>query len=179
MPRALPRARGPRHLARQLGQRPAHHRVLQVDGAAVAGDASPEFRFLKAWLLEAHAQTRHLLPECQVAKASLGQLFDQFKAWLVQTSSTGRASYDITDSKFGMRLTDLIIREPSATDAPSASEAPRTTKAVAMRGISKKHGKTGNSYVFHLPIVLREMARVGWVNEQDLPTGLPVHPSPG
>jgi len=144
----------------------------------------PEFRFLKAWLLEAHAQVRHLLPECQVATTSLGQLFDQFKAWLVQTSSTGRASYEITDSKFGMRLTDLIHREPAAASnasgASDVSEAPpapaRTAKAVAMRGISKKHGKTGNSYVFHLPVVLREMVRIGWISEQDLPSGLPVGP---
>ncbi len=155
--------------------------ITEFYKSMVQQSLAPEFRFLKAWIIEAHAQTRHLLPECQVAKASLCQLFDQFKAWLVQTSSTGRASYEITDSKFGMRLTDLIVREPvpaepagsaaspgSASDGPvTATPPPRTPKATAMRGISKKHEKTGNFYVFQLPLVLNEMARIGWIHEHD------------
>ena len=127
----------------------------------------PEYRFLKATLLEAFEECKHMLPEDQVLSISLSLLFENLKTWLVKSSNTGRSAYEISNAKFGCRISELIVKPGPGS---------MTTKTLAMSGISKKHSKTGNSYVFNLPVVLREMVRVKWLSDADVPRGLPLNP---
>ena len=141
---------------------------------------SPEYRYLRTVLVDAHlAGTRALRQGAAV-------LFEGFKKWLVASSSTDRASYEISLEKFGQRLSELLVKAvPRASPEDSApsessvdvaddagfSEAAPSARVNALRGISKQRTNKGFVYAFDMPVVVREMLRVRWITLDDLPPG--------
>jgi hypothetical protein len=119
----------------------------------------PEYRFLKSVVLEA-AVTMESKP---VHRESVASLFERFKAWLVETSSTARPAYEITRERFGSRISELIAPPPSedgSSSLPAGSQK--------MRGISKQKTRSTIDYMFNLQVLLPEMVRTKWVTREDL-----------
>ena len=119
---------------------------------------APEFRFLKAVVLEASAAASASPSAPRVYRESVSSLFDRFKFWLVDSSSSSRPVYEITKERFGTRISELI--------APV--DAPIPPGSQKMLGLSKLKTRSGIDYVFKLDALLPEMVRTKWLTLDDL-----------
>lgn len=104
-----------------------------------------EYQFLKSQVL---------LPAHYVRKASVTMLartmFNEFKEWLIETSTSGTPRYETTETKFGNKMGALV------------------SGSGMMPGVTKKKTEKGWRYNFEVNVVCQAMSERKWISAEDM-----------